>query len=38
MPPLPRGLVKRKVKTTRGMSVVYYWRQENDGRDQRVSL
>jgi integrase len=38
MPRRPQGLIKRKVKTKEGTTVVYYWRSREGGKDRRVAL
>jgi integrase len=38
MPRRPHGLIKRKVKTNRGETVVYYWRRKAGGKDRKVTL
>jgi integrase len=38
MPRRPQGLIKRKVKTKEGITVVYYWRSKEGGKDRKVAL
>jgi integrase len=38
MPRRPQGLIKRRVKTKEGITVVYYWRSKEGGKDRKVAL